>query len=451
MKTLSIALFILVFTAVLGAVTLSVNFDNTNDLTNNFNLNAGSLLQNYATGGLGNSGYVNIEIDANDVATYKTQVTNPPIGKSVSTSVYFYNSDLNWGYGIMGFGTAATNEMLSNEFGDTEGAMSTGYSIGLAIHGGGAFVLSNGVHIYDFDWFEVSNDLPMDSWFKMIFTMTYQGGDAYDLQMDIYNSDSNGNLADLFTSQVLNNVVNSNFASSPAIYPYIGSALERMTKLDNFVFTDNEEETLPVELSAFNAVTSSDFNSVILNWTVESETNHLGYEILRSTERDFSSAIRVSSSLITEGVHNGTQVQYQFQDLELESGNIYYYWLVSISLNGSAEEYGPISIHFDSHQGDNHNPDVQLVTMLNKAYPNPFNPSTLISYSLKQTEPVVFHIYNVHGQLIREINLGSRDAGTYCLNFDGKGSNGRNLSSGVYMYRMTTPTYNATRRFTLMK
>jgi hypothetical protein len=83
---------------------------------------------------------------------------------------------------------------------------------------------------------------------------------------------------------------------------------------------------------------------------------------------------------------------------------------------------------------------------LNQNYPNPFNPSTVISYSLPEASDVSLDIYNLTGQLIANIDDGSRHAGTHNINFDAG-----HLSSGVYIYRLTAGNMVLTKKMTLIK
>lgn len=87
------------------------------------------------------------------------------------------------------------------------------------------------------------------------------------------------------------------------------------------------------------------------------------------------------------------------------------------------------------------------------AYPNPFNPSTTISYSLAEKSSVSLLVYNTLGQVITKVDLGTRDRGRYTSSFDA-----RNLSSGVYIVRLdSTPessgrkTIALTRKILLQK
>jgi plastocyanin len=79
-------------------------------------------------------------------------------------------------------------------------------------------------------------------------------------------------------------------------------------------------------------------------------------------------------------------------------------------------------------------------------FPNPFNPSTKISFSLPQKSHVTIKIYNAIGIEIKTLVDGETDAGTHEIEF-----NGSNLASGIYFYRLLTPSYTDTKRLVLLK
>lgn len=83
---------------------------------------------------------------------------------------------------------------------------------------------------------------------------------------------------------------------------------------------------------------------------------------------------------------------------------------------------------------------------LEQNYPNPFNPSTVISYSLPEASQVSLDVYNLTGQLVANIDEGSRNAGTHNINFDAG-----HLSSGVYIYRLAVNNTVITKKMTLIK
>lgn len=83
---------------------------------------------------------------------------------------------------------------------------------------------------------------------------------------------------------------------------------------------------------------------------------------------------------------------------------------------------------------------------LNQNYPNPFNPTTQIKFSLPTTSNVRLVVYSITGQRISTLVDGSMGIGNHTVSFDGK-----SLSSGVYIYRLTTPEFTQTRFMSLIK
>ena len=90
-------------------------------------------------------------------------------------------------------------------------------------------------------------------------------------------------------------------------------------------------------------------------------------------------------------------------------------------------------------------------TALNPNYPNPFNPETTISYSVKEPGRVRLEVFNIKGQKVKTLVDEDRATGHYKLVFNAKDTRGRNLSSGVYLLRMSAPGYQKTSKMIFMK
>ncbi len=88
--------------------------------------------------------------------------------------------------------------------------------------------------------------------------------------------------------------------------------------------------------------------------------------------------------------------------------------------------------------------------VLEQNRPNPFNPETDISLRLPTASEWSVTIYNVAGQVIREYS-GHSEAGTVVVTWDGADDNGRQVSSGIYLYKATAGIYSATRKMVMMK
>lgn len=83
--------------------------------------------------------------------------------------------------------------------------------------------------------------------------------------------------------------------------------------------------------------------------------------------------------------------------------------------------------------------------------PNPFNPTTQVSYSLPQAGKASLVIYNLLGQQVRTLVSGVYEAGMYQVTWDGRDAGGREVAGGVYLYRFESGNTSATRRMLLLK
>ena len=84
-------------------------------------------------------------------------------------------------------------------------------------------------------------------------------------------------------------------------------------------------------------------------------------------------------------------------------------------------------------------------------FPNPFNPTTQIAVDLPEAATTEITVWNIMGQRVATLYKGDLNAGHHTLNFDGRDSNGKQLTSGMYLYRVAAGKYNATKKMTLMK
>lgn len=94
---------------------------------------------------------------------------------------------------------------------------------------------------------------------------------------------------------------------------------------------------------------------------------------------------------------------------------------------------------------------IPLITKLNKNYPNPFNPTTTINYSLKENSKVSLNIYNIKGQKVKQIVNEVLTAGEHSIVWDGTDNNNKSISSGIYFYKMKTENHEETKKMILMK
>ncbi len=97
------------------------------------------------------------------------------------------------------------------------------------------------------------------------------------------------------------------------------------------------------------------------------------------------------------------------------------------------------------------NPNVPTNYSLSQNYPNPFNPATLIKFSIPKDEFVTIKVFNIIGQQIITLFSDNMKAGTYSLSWNGLDQNGRQVSSGSYIYRMTAGEFTQSKKMIYMK
>jgi choice-of-anchor A domain-containing protein/uncharacterized repeat protein (TIGR01451 family) len=83
---------------------------------------------------------------------------------------------------------------------------------------------------------------------------------------------------------------------------------------------------------------------------------------------------------------------------------------------------------------------------LEQNYPNPFNPSTSIRFSVSKKEVVSLTVFNSIGEVVNTLVNGEFEAGSYEVKF-----NSNNLPSGIYLYRLSTPSFTSTKKMILQK
>ena len=132
---------------------------------------------------------------------------------------------------------------------------------------------------------------------------------------------------------------------------------------------------------------------------------------------------------------------------------------------GSAFIYNPIDLGFQSADVPFAvDPKSKTLTMLGhikqtmifQNYPNPFNPETWFPYNLAEQAEVTVKIYDVAGALVRQLNIGLQEPGSYrsqekAAYWDGRNEFGTKVASGIYFYTFTAGDFQSTRRMVILK
>ena len=126
---------------------------------------------------------------------------------------------------------------------------------------------------------------------------------------------------------------------------------------------------------------------------------------------------------------------YSFTDKNLQSGK-YQYRLKMIDNDGSYEYSSVIEAVIG----------VPTEYSLSQNFPNPFNPSTKIEYTLPSKGNVKLQVFSVTGQLVKTLTDKNQDSGYYSIDF-----NGANLASGMYIYRLSVDNKNFVKKMLYLK
>ena len=89
--------------------------------------------------------------------------------------------------------------------------------------------------------------------------------------------------------------------------------------------------------------------------------------------------------------------------------------------------------------------------VLGKPYPNPFNPATTIAYQIAKSEFVNISIFDLAGNRVKKILNQHVNSGLGFATWDGKNEIGQNVSGGIYLYSIDTPSFSQTRKMILLK
>ncbi|MDP3148168.1 MAG: T9SS type A sorting domain-containing protein [Ignavibacteria bacterium] len=208
----------------------------------------------------------------------------------------------------------------------------------------------------------------------------------------------------------------------------------RTIKVNTTSFSDwtvsDDANALPVELVTFSASVSG--KDIVLSWKTATELNNRGWDVERENTN--------SKSWVKVGFVNGvgttlTPNNYSFTDKNVTSGK-YLYRLKQVDNDGTSTYGKTVEVDF---QG-------KPLTYALDNYPNPFNPETKIRFEIPVTSFVNVSVYNVLGEKVATLVNESMEQGVYEKSF---GAN--NLTSGVYIYKLSAGSYTITKKMMLTK
>lgn len=196
--------------------------------------------------------------------------------------------------------------------------------------------------------------------------------------------------------------------------------------------TGESQCLLPVELTSFDGLVDGD--DVVLNWRTASELNNAGFDVEFSTSADETFS---KIGFVTGGGTANEAIDYQYRHaISGLEGQTVYYRLKQLDFDGAFEYSDVVAINL---------PTVAVAT-LHPAYPNPFNPSTTLSFTLPVEGKINLTIYDAMGRQVQELIDGVLPAGYHTRAFEATG-----MANGTYIYRLETPAQTLTGSVLLLK
>jgi len=231
----------------------------------------------------------------------------------------------------------------------------------------------------------------------------------------------------------LDDIMVGNMVESPfeIIGPFAsGDYLIQVNAIYDEGISEAAEITVTIILNPPENLTAiSSGNDIILNWEPPIPVRGI-----------------VEYKIYYEGLEIGTTTLTTCTIEDIPSGE--YTYSVTIVYDGGYEsDIADVTI---DHTGSN---DLlkPIVTKLTGNYPNPFNPTTTISFSLKESGHISIDIYNMKGQLVRKLINEEMIIAYHNVVWDGRDDANKSVASGVYFYKMKADSFSHTKKMILLK
>ena len=173
---------------------------------------------------------------------------------------------------------------------------------------------------------------------------------------------------------------------------------------------------------------------IALKWETATETNNRGFEIQRKTDKYAWQTIGFVSGKGTTtemsyysysdnpvGITNYAMISYRLKQLDY-NGKVNYSKEINVEFTGAPKTFS-----------------------LDQNYPNPFNPATVIRYAVPTDSRVRVVVYNVSGEVVKELVNDVQAAGFHESTFST--NSGASLSSGIYFYSIEATPLNGNNSF----
>ncbi|MBN2781407.1 MAG: T9SS type A sorting domain-containing protein [Candidatus Marinimicrobia bacterium] len=258
-------------------------------------------------------------------------------------------------------------------------------------------------------------------------------GGTYDLDI---GADGFGDIADYRTLRILKR------ANSESAWTLDGSHIAGTGSNDNPVLhrsglsgfsefavgSNSGDIPLPITLASFEALAVN--GCVFVTWVTESESENAHFLLYRDGEL----LAQIAGAGTTSEPHS-----YAWTDCYVVPGRTYSYQLADVSFDGEETKHARIEVEIEAE-------GIAQDYNIGAAYPNPFNPVTLVPLILTKEAMVTATLYDLAGRPLRELQNGTLAAGSHELKIDGT-----NLSTGIYFVHVNIYGAVQVQKIVLMK
>ena len=213
------------------------------------------------------------------------------------------------------------------------------------------------------------------------------------------------------------------YVSDGSDAPITGLEISIPSSLTNFA--------LPVELTSFTAAFNQ--STINLKWETKTEINNYGFEVERSLSTENKQWDKIG--FIPGHGNSNSPKDYSFVDKNPSGGSKFIYRLKQIDNDGKFEYSDEVEIELVPNEFN-----------LFQNYPNSFNPSTKIRFSVPIYTKVSIQIYNQLGEVVVHPVNNFYEAGNYAIEI-----NLNNLASGVYIYKISADNFSDVKKMVLTK
>ncbi|MHB9040065.1 MAG: T9SS type A sorting domain-containing protein, partial [Melioribacteraceae bacterium] len=243
------------------------------------------------------------------------------------------------------------------------------------------------------------------------------------------------------TTKIMNDKAATTPAQTMTDLKFVFTAGTGAIILDNFLIYGATDGALPVELTSFTSNVIG--NKVELNWKTATEVNNYGFEVQRlavsnqllANSQELNANGWTKIGFVQGNGNSNSPKSYSFTD-EPTGGKEFNYRLKQIDNDGMYEYSDIVTATLENIS----------TFALEQNFPNPFNPTTMISYTIPKRVNVKLKVYDMIAQQVAELVNGFQEAGHYQVTFDGS-----DLPSGVYFYKLEAGKFVEVKKFILVR